>query len=572
MQRNHLVMAAAGLAVAAGAAALWSTRANQATVGAANLVAAGAPQGITVSWQVPDTLPQNPSLADAAAFAWQEFIALNWPAVPQTGALGTRDTPDQTRLFGDTLGGPLVWHTYRSKVEIFPGTGTPPGYTAGAAADYGYDSLPRYVYARPVSGGSGSTPWINLDENSEIGVSRMFAGVADGAPLPTGGQFLYTAKANRTHYGYVAANRYFDPTVTGPVFAATANYVATNRASPPPETAGLASFPYGTIETKAAWRQLTSAEVASGRFYQTRVRYYEATSSGDTVAVDTVFGLAALHIIQKTAAQPFFVFATFEQADNLLTADGQAVEDREGRILVPSANPLDSMIVSVNAVQPMGGQYDTSRVQHLSPAVSGTTPGSRLYYINTPDQHLPEGNVSLNGRIHPIPDTIIDANQAAHEAIRGYIQANGLSDSVWLNYKLVNVQYVPIDKAAGVTYDAANAGTYYQANSVVETDYILQVFSGQFQPSFTYPSGDTTAKFSSLLITDWNADGTPFKNVQAGGSSYNMGGCMGCHGNAQHFGSDFSFILLGGPVPRPDVADPVPFVSARFLRTVGRKQ
>lgn len=573
MRRLHLAGAAV-LCAAGGAATLWAVR------GGPGLNAA-EPGGaaISVSWQVPASLPAGAPLSDAAAFAWQEFIALNWPAVSQTGALNTRDMPDTTRLFGQNDAGPLVWHTYRSKVEIFPGVGTPPGYTAGPAADFGYDSLPRYVYGTQPVVGSGPTPWINLDETDEIGVNRMFAGVADSAPGFTRGQFLYTAKANRVHYTYVASNAFFDSDSAGPAFGRTAAYVAANRASPAPGTAGLVSFPYGTIETKAAWRQLTAAEAASGRFYQTRIRYYQQTVNGsDTsmVAVDTVFGLAALHIIQKTAEQPFFVFATFEQADNLLNEAGQPLEDRQGRLIGAQApNPLDSMITSVNAVQPVGGRYDTARVQHLSPAVSGTTPGNRLYYINTPDMHLPAGAVSLNGRIHPIPDAVVDVNQAAHDAIRAYNLANGVQDSVWLNYKLVNVQHVPIDKAPGTTYDAPDAATYYQANAVVETDYNLQVFSGQFQPGFM----DTVSvaplqvdTFSSLLITDWNADGTPFKNVGFAGTAYNMGGCMGCHGNAQHFGSDFSFILLGGRVASPEPADPAqpPAITARFMRTLRR--
>lgn len=53
-------------------------------------------------------------------------------------------------------------------------------------------------------------------------------------------------------------------------------------------------------------------------------------------------------------------------------------------------------------------------------------------------------------------------------------------------------------------------------------------------------------------ITDFNADGTPTVNVMHAGNGYNLGGCMGCHGNAQRGGADFSFILLGGLVTAPD--------------------
>ena len=58
----------------------------------------------------------------------------------------------------------------------------------------------------------------------------------------------------------------------------------------------------------------------------------------------------------------------------------------------------------------------------------------------------------------------------------------------------------------------------------------------------------------SNTISDYASDGTPFKNVAWNGSGYNMGGCMGCHGNAQVGGADFSFILLGGRDTAPDAA------------------
>jgi hypothetical protein len=37
-----------------------------------------------------------------------------------------------------------------------------------------------------------------------------------------------------------------------------------------------------------------------------------------------------------------------------------------------------------------------------------------------------------------------------------------------------------------------------------------------------------------------------------------MGGCMGCHGNAQVAGTDFSFILKAGPVLSPEFPAPAP--------------
>lgn len=97
---------------------------------------------ITISSVVPAELnpPFNPSSSQsggapnatpeqASAFAWQEFIALNWPAGPQEGKPNQRDTPSSSCRFGDPdCTGPAIWQTFRGKVEIFPGQGNPPGY------------------------------------------------------------------------------------------------------------------------------------------------------------------------------------------------------------------------------------------------------------------------------------------------------------------------------------------------------------------------------------------------------------------------------------------------------------
>jgi hypothetical protein len=506
---------------------------------------------ITISYQVPTDLPGTPNLEQAAAFAWQEFIALNWPAVPQAGQSGQRDQPDPGQLFGSpTYSGPLTWQTFRGKVEIFnaavTGGNAPPGYDPNAPS-YGYDALPEYRYSKPIppyaSPAPGGAPWINLDENDEIGVNRMYAGVSASAGFPAP-QILFGAKANRAEYAYIAANQWFLAGQLGRVRVATTQYLATQRTSPPAGSSAYVSLPNNTIEIKMAFRPLTPTEAGSGRFHQQRVRYYRANQLGQPAYVDTTMGLVALHIIQKTASRPYFVYATFAQADNLLTADGRPVEDADGRELrMPSPAPLpfDQNVTSQNATP--------TAPQVLTPANAGSTPGARLYVVNE-HPSLPQGTIALNRRKHRIPDAVIAVNAAAHQAIQSYNAANGIRNSPWLYYKLVNVQYQPYDKPAGVTYTGARGGpdpaTYYQANEVVESDYNLQVFSGQFSP---FP-----------LITDYASPnptpGLPFKNVIYQGQAANMGGCMGCHGNAQvTAGSDFSFLIArAGSASLPELA------------------
>lgn len=553
---------------------------------------AQAPLPITISPQVPSEL--NPDQGGApkatpeqsAAFAWQEFIALNWPAGPQEGKPNQRETPSTEYKFGDTkYTGPLVWETLRSKVEIFPGKGNPPGYP-GPSGDnsFGFDALPVYNYSQAIppadpAQASDPVPWINLDETDEITLCEMYAGVvkptsSPGNSVPQLIRFL--AKANRTHYGYVAGNSSAtDPayqwwlTVPPGVVSDTKTYLAKHLASPPAGSKNLVSLPFGTIEVKAGWRPLNPSETASGRFHMQTVRFYEGTAE-QPVYRDAVWGLVALHIIQKTPTAPYFIYATFEQADNILTADGKPVEDENGKIVAqpePPAATTPQVILNDPAPPVMTPPATTERTSQLGsvvitdqPPAYCQSPGSKLYYRNNatfpPPNNAPSGGkICIDKRDNAIPDYVIAANTEAHRVISAYVKGA----TPWLYYKLINVQYYPYDKVIttvtpnGSLYDGKPPftaehpapSTFYQANIVVETNRALQLFSGGLSPA---------------LSTDWNQDGTQHKNTLYGGRAHNMGGCMGCHGsqgqNPAFQAGDFSVILARGSVSLPEPPAP----------------
>lgn len=544
----------------------------------------------------------NANLHDAARFAWQVFVALNWAAAPQTGAPGTRDSPDLGQSFGDpAYSGPLVWETFRSKAEVLPGIGEPHGHEAGKRRDYGYDDPPQDVFD-PASVGSyvslppghvpacgfgrtaaSAPPWINLSEAFEAGPEKVFAG-----HLPVRGddgyrRVLYTVKVNRKQYVYIAENQWYgggDPDSTIPS-ANTADYIARYYRAPPPGTADYVSFPSGAMEVKAAWRRLTKAERSSGRFRIAQVRSYRwqqpkrpyAGSAGSRLHpcyVDEVMGLIGLHIKVKTPSAPYYVWSTFEQADNLRDAAGRPVEDVNGRMIGrsdggPATEPL---IVSRNA-RPAAPESPDS-IQGLSPAEAHSKPGKRLYYANPPGSPTPQGVVAVNRRDHAIPGPVIEANACAHRALQRHAEARRIRSSPWAYYKLVSVQWRPADKPHPGTDVQGDSGTsdevlrypavYYMANIAIETSHRLQVWSGQIQRPLPPPYAVTPV---NNLITDFNPDGTPAKNVQFDGNApdgripgYNMGGCMGCHGQMQRAGFDFSFILRRGRVRTPEVDEP----------------
>jgi hypothetical protein len=584
---------------------------------------------ITISPTVPDELnpPYNAGLpptggaaaatpGQAAAFAWQEFIALNWTAGPQAGQQNQRDTPS-TCHFGDpTCTGPLVWETFRGKVEIFPGTGNAPGYP-GVPNDpsLGYDALPQYNYLIPSpvpacssTQSQDATPWINLDETDQITVDSMYAGVVTVAPSAANSApklIRFLAKANRKEYVYVAQNpKSTPPRPDGPWFAgpsddaikATKAYIANPEhfASPPPNSGNpdLISLPYGTIEVKAGWRLLNQSEIDSGRFHMATARSYES-EKGTTCYVDApyppaqgvrsppIWGLVALHIIQKTPSAPFFVYATFEQADNILTPSGGYVEDQDGNLNHPVPATAKTPPVCLVDPKPAPGDNPNSNVILTSdpttcqPAPTQTYCGEaqqQLYYQNTKGlTNVPTaGFICVNKRDMDIPQYVIDANSAAHSAMAAYFEQNGIASAPWLFYKLVNVQYYPHDKiptgapngslySTNPPYTAQNpaSSSFYQANIVVETNRALQLFSGGLAAGGS--------------ISDWDTGGTLHKNVYTLGNAYNMGGCMGCHGsqgqNPAGQAGDFSVILARGSVILPEVpASSTPLGAARIQR------
>jgi hypothetical protein len=557
-------------------------------------------------------------MQQAAAFAWQEFIALNWPAVPQTGGVvngayvAQRDVPDTNCKFDDPncAGRPLVWETFRGKVEIFPGQPpgapqvNPPGFPSVATGDpsFGYDALPQYSYNSPVLPCSSSTPsasptpvpsFINLDETDQITLNSMFAGVgptqASGNSSPQMVRFL--AKANRVEYTYVASPGAQAAWWLGPPVAqATYKYLSDNLASPTAGTHDQVSLPNGTIEIKAGWRLLNPTEAASGRFKTAVARSYENASI--PCYNETTFGLVALHIIQKTPTAPYFIYATFEQADNIMTPGPSPaptpVEDDDGNIIklpgcradqtapcptTPSVELQDTGVVNTTShIPPQVNRAPASVVPGQPPAgpqayctpTTGTTPNGQLYYLNAKGKTgTPlDGFICVNYRDNAIPKPIIDANRMAHAAMT----AQGITKSPFLHYKLVNVQYVPIDKTYFGPFNtddpnsAENPASYHLANIVVETNRTLQLFSG----SFNAGTG-SLSEYDSQFMEPAPFPSPPpsgstniHKQVLYNGKQYNMGGCMGCHASqAQEHAGDFSVILANGSVPMPEVPAPV---------------
>jgi hypothetical protein len=310
-------------------------------------------------------------------------------------------------------------------------------------------------------------------------------------------------------------------------------------------------------------------------------RYYEGTVPGNQCYRVGTFGLVALHIIQKTPTAPYFIYATFEQADNILSASGTREEDEDGRVNQP-VQPCRGDETAPCPTTPGVALQDTPFVSSKKPphppqvnlvpdkatycsASVSTPPPNQLYYQNSAVRSATptDGFICVNSRDNSIPDPIIASNQSAHSAIKAYLQANNIPGSPWLSYKLINVQYQPIDKTAVGPYagndpnSGRNPSSYHLANIVVETNLTLQLFSGGFTPTGTLSDYDSQFPHLPPAMQPSSGSLAIRQNMYYGGNTFNMGGCMGCHGSqGQHQGGDFSVILAVGPVPFPEGTAP----------------
>lgn len=562
--------------------------------------------GITVSGIAPTDIAggaYNASLEQAATYAWNEFIALNWSAVNQNGALGTRGAAEINNLPEPT--GPRVWETLRAKTEVFPGAGSPHGFRAGPGEDYGYDEAPDYRYD-PESVGvypgleAGQVPacsdqqqglpvpMIELSESHEVGPERLYSGMAPvsaGEETEAAQRVLFAVKVNRTFYRYVVENGWLDGGNAGSTIPAesTQDYIQLHGRAPEAGSTGTVSFPDGTLQIKTAWRRLSEEEKNSGRFHTAWARSYQnqdpsrryrgiAGDASHPCYVDSEWGLIAMHIKTKTASAPYYIWATFEHQETLSDRIGRPVEDAAGRLVRNRELASTDPAISVrNASGALPTTPDT--IQKQSPGRADAQPGRRLYYSNTSGTPTTQGLIALNRRDHEIPPPVIDVNEAAQETLKRYLgQHTGWNSGIpssLVNYKLVGIQWKPANKPVpGQDLKPSPEEKdevlrypliYYLANSALETSYRLQNYSGTVQPRLPPPYQELDVQD---LLTDFDSRGKPVVNVAYAGLKpdgvnfgFNMGGCMGCHGQIQIKGYDFNFIFRRGRINAPETGD-----------------
>lgn len=371
-----------------------------------------------------------PDQEGANCYAWQMFVALNWPVHPgwpATPALAGE--PDRTAHVsawglpaqpGQAMPLP-VWASYQDASRIFlPGAVTPPGWGTSESAPPpgcgGANSLLVHRVGAPKILRTASKAAVNSVHRFHLGTGTSTVR-SDEIMQATGGWLTdqngnlvyFERKVNLSEFNYITGKRLYD--------AARQLQVATNADGTSPEgislpkgkllrTAPTSPQPQtdlGAIEIKSAWRILL--DPAHYSRYLTSAAYLIDPDTKE--CVEATVGLVGLHIIHKTTNFPDFIWTTFEHTDNV--PDQQSVTPPFG--------------YSFNNPACIGASCTPNQARIDCSGSGGCKP---LYPKSQPVQVT---------RAQPSTSTLNDLNTA----VQTQIAALTANQSVFRFYKLVNV-------------------------------------------------------------------------------------------------------------------------------------
>jgi hypothetical protein len=353
-----------------------------------------------------------------AAFAWNTFVALNWPVSPD-GA------PDPGQLPGEQGDNATVWETWPEVSQIFRLDGRPPA-PWGSPPDSG--TWPAELRDLP----PGTRVLVRTGKHLSA-----FSPDASDAPLvdQNGRHVRLEVRVNRPVFDTIVALQLFrrdEQDAAGPIAFPVGAFP-----SPDITTADAARSP-GSIRVQAAWKVLSPAEIAAGRFHAVPAVLYTpppTPDSGPGEIEHAIVGLVGLHIVRKTPNVPGWIWSTFEHVDNC--PDANAPAERAAYNFYNKSAP------ALKPNQPPAPPWNPSAVE----------PVSRRPQIV---RHL------------PIPEHARVVTAAYQAALRAINPA-----SPWQNYQLIGVQtrngtVASPDRLANTTLETYLAASAAPAASCID--------------------------------------------------------------------------------------------------------
>lgn len=370
------------------------------------------------------TLPEDVCLVEgqqkATQAAWQDFayrtfIALNWPALLQE-----RGAVDGGKSLGatgeDHLPLSAVWQSYKSPEEIFLNDGVKP---------QDWNASP------PNSACASSEVTKTLHHINQ----PAFFGRPRGALVDRNKEYVYYETfINKEEFDYIMKHKYYD----------------SREQKKAQSVGGVPKFPWGSLQVKAAWRQLDPATDIMDRYF----RMQAWTKDANDKCQSATFGLVGLHIARLTrlSSETWF-WTTFEHVDNVET-ELQLLRP-DGTLLTPSFNPgLNGEPKPPYEV----GYFVKGEQGAVNPQIAPNQKPLRK------EQRLPV----FVSRFH-------NGKESATAASEWYRSHDPIKGTVWENYRLtgsmVNTLYVsdPEEKCAVADQLETEFSNCHLTNAVLET-------------------------------------------------------------------------------------------------------
>ena len=405
-------------------------------------------------------IPGDTVLSDQQSFncfAWQEFIALNWPTDPGATA-GSFGDPGVTA--------PVVWETYMNVHDLLDADGTaPPPWGETRPAPEAAGEGGARIFSRTAKLGQNFDPSKDINE-----AAPHVAWLAD-----TGGNLVwYEILVNKAEYDYFVQTGFYD---------SETQYRAAASGTKIDLPMGTVGGGTGAMEIKAAWLSVPDPDAERWRRYKlSEGTFCTGVGTSDEHCDTGTIALVGLHILHKTTSQPSWTWATFEHIDN--APDARIVADE----LSPASEySFYSAECTPQPVPPGCLEKDKKgREDETEPPMTSCTPNTPPAYAlgpfigkrvdpSNPCQPYPIQVV----REFPIPDTNEDPVVSTNTAAQAVIAAAN-PDSVFQYYQLVNVLWSdsPVNENAGSRVPHAplsktafrpNLTAFPVANTVLET-------------------------------------------------------------------------------------------------------
>ena len=218
-------------------------------------------------------------------FSWREFAALVWPASADARGRAAAALPLSAP-------GPRVFETYKPLWEIF--------HADGSAPELSFDLYDHARYS-PCEAATGRGDVVIGSASGIDDIGQAGIGVLDAPIAAQNGRYVRTLTLfNRVAFEFIVSHRFFRRDALPPIPV------------PRPDRP-VVDFPNGSVAVKTSWVDVEGLPDALKSRMYTRQALVKAAAGGGCSR--RTMALLGMHVAQKTASRPQWIWSSFEQKD-----------------------------------------------------------------------------------------------------------------------------------------------------------------------------------------------------------------------------------------------------------------